>query len=272
MENENTTITDEVLDSAWGDEDGMEATQNTTTNTEEPAADPQQETPTEQEPGQQADPPAAPELFTLKNRDETRQVTRDELVAMAQKGWDYDTVRQERDQLRQYKQEADPAFEIIKGYAERNNMTVPDYLDFCRKQELMRGGMDEKAADQTLQMEKRKADLDAQEARINADKLQRDSLLQQAKERHEAQQKDMNAFLKAYPDVKAENIPKEVWAQVAQGDSLVNAYTMNENKRLAAELAAERQNKANREKSPGSLGANSGAEMDEIDRIWAEDD
>lgn len=33
-------------------------------------------------------PVAQPELFTLKNRDETRQVTRDELVAMAQKGWD----------------------------------------------------------------------------------------------------------------------------------------------------------------------------------------
>lgn len=278
MENENTTITDEVLDSAWGDEDGVESAadqqQDTTTNTagNEPAADqPKQETPPTQE-GQQADPPATPELFTLKNRDETRQVTRDELVAMAQKGWDYDTVRAERDQLRQYKQEADPAFEVIKGYAQRNNMTVPDYLDFCRKQELMRGGLDEKAADQTLQMEKRKADLDAQEARINADKLQRDSLLQQAKARQEAQQKDMNAFLRAYPDVKAESIPQEVWAQVAQGDSLVNAYTMHENKRLTAELAAERQNKANQARTPGSLGGNSGAEMDEIDRLWSEDD
>ena len=44
------------------------------------------------------------EMFTLKNRDETRQVGREELIAMAQKGWDYDKVRQERDQLRQYRQ------------------------------------------------------------------------------------------------------------------------------------------------------------------------
>lgn len=214
----------------------------------------------------------SPELFTLKNRDEIRQVTRDELIAMAQKGWDYDTVRTERDQLRQYRSEADPALELVKGYAQRNNMTVPEYLDFCRKQELMRGGMDEQTANQTLQMEKRKADLDAQEARVNAQKIQQDTLLQQTKARQEERRKDMASFMQAFPDVKADAIPKEVWAQVAQGVPLVSAYAMHENKRLTAELAAERQNKANRQNTPGSLGSNSGPEMDEIDRIWAEDE
>lgn len=272
MENENTTIKDEVLDSAWGDEDGMEEVQETTTNTAEQEADQPKAEPAAQEPEQDQPKADPPELFTLKNRDETKQVNRNELIAMAQKGWDYDAVRQERDQLRQYRKEADPALDLVKGYAQRNGMSVTDYLDFCRKQELMRGGLDEQAADQTLRMEKREADLDAREARINADKLRQDNLLEKVREQQQARRKDMDDFMRAYPGVKADSIPQEVWAAVKNGDSLTTAYTVHENRRLAAELAAERQNRVNRQNTPGSLGGNSGAELDEIDRIWAEDD
>lgn len=272
MENENTTITDEVLDSAWGDEDGTEEVQDTTTNTAEPAADQPKTEPAAQEPEQEQPKADPPELFTLKNRDETKQVTRDELVAMAQKGWDYDTVRQERDQLRQYKQEADPALEVIKGYAQRNNMSVGDYLDFCRKQELMRQGMTEQDAQTKIGMEKERAELDARQAEVRAKEEQQTSALRKAQEAAQARQKDIETFYKIYPGIDPKSIPQEVWAAVKNGDSLTNAYTMHENKRLAAELAAERQNKANRQNTPGSLGGNSGPELDEIDRLWAEDD
>lgn len=284
MDETNNTMTSETveteLDSAWDDSDdgfgaadaGQAADQPNAQQEAAPAPENTQEQPAADQPKDgPADQPAQ-ELFTVKNREETRQVTREELIVMAQKGLDYDAVRAERDQLRQYRDEANPALELVKGYAQRNNMTVSDYLDFCRKQELMRTGMDEQAADQTLQMEKRKADLDAQEARVNAQKVQQDTLLQQTKERQEARRKDMDAFLQAYPDVKADAIPKEVWAQVAQGVPLVSAYAMHENQRLKAELAAERQNKENKQRTTGSLGANSGPEMDELDRLWAEDD
>ena len=63
-----------------------------------------------------------------------------------------------------------------------------------------------------------------------------------------------------------------MWAAVQAGQTLTNAYTMHENKRLQAEIAAMKQNEKNKAKSPGSLGGNSGKEMDEIDRLWAEDD
>lgn len=264
-------VADADIDSAWADDEstvqvptGEHADQPTAEN---PAAAPQDPPPAQEQP--KADPP---ELFTLKNRDETRQVTRDELVAMAQKGWDYDTVRQERDQLRQYRQEADPALELVKGYAQRNGMSVGDYLDFCRKQELMRGGLSEQDAVTKLGMEKERAELDARQADIKAKEEQQTSNLRKAQEAAQARQKDIEAFYKIYPGVDPKTIPQEVWAAVKNGDTLTNAYTMHENKRLTAELAAERQNKANQAKSPGSLGGNSGPEMDEIDRIWAEDD
>ena len=212
------------------------------------------------------------ELFTLKNRDERRQVTREELVAMAQKGWDYDTVRAERDQLRQFRSEAGPALEMVRANAQRSGMTVPDYLDFCRKQDLMRTGLDERTADQTVRMEKQKADLDARQARLDAQMRQGNDLFQRARARQEARRQDMERFLQAYPEVKAESIPREVWAQVARGTPLVSAYAMHENQQLRVELAAERQNKANRLRTPGTLGANSGGELDEVDRMWAEED
>ncbi len=157
-----------------------------------------------------------PELFTLKNRDETRQVTRDELIAMAQKGWDYDNVRQERDQLRQYRQAMERVGAPIQA--------VP------RAETLMQ--------------------------RVKAN----------------ARQQDLDRFVHAYPGVKAEDIPQEVWGQVAGGVPLVSAYAMHENRQLRLALAAQAQSERNRARTPGGLGGSFGAEFDELERMWNEED
>lgn len=95
-------------------------------------------------------------------------------------------------------------------------------------------------------------------------------LLQRA--RQQARRQDMERFLQAFPQVKAEAIPRQVWEQVARGMPLVSAYAMHENERLRVELAAERQDRTNRLRTPGALGGNSGGELDEMDRMWAEED
>lgn len=223
------TVEDAALDSAWED-DGVSAAE------EEPASGG----------GARED---GGELFTLKNRDETRQVTRDQVIAMAQKGWDYDTVRAERDQLRQYRKENDSTLEMVRLSAQGKGMTVPEYLDHCRRQDLEQGRA---------------------QTGPGAGPGQGNALIQRF--RQNARMQDMRRFLDAYPGVKAESIPQEVWAQVARGVSLVSAYAQHENQRLRAELAAERQDRANRARTPGGLGANSGGELDEIDRLWGEDD
>lgn len=261
-----------AIDSEWneGAQTAAPAQEPVETTQEERPADQPEQTDGQQE--QQTGADQRQELFTLKNRDQTRQVTREELVAMAQKGWDYDTVRAERDQLRQYRDEADPALELVKGYAQRNNMSVAEYLDFCRKQELMAGGMTEQAAAETLGMEKQRAELDRRQAELDAYQAQQNSIAERARAQAENRRRDIESFFAAYPGVSPESIPNEVWAAVRNGEDLTGAYTRYENRRLTAELEAERQNKRNQASAPGSLGGTSATELDEIDRLWAMDD
>ena len=269
---ENMETVQAEIENAWAENETV--TENPEPETRAQENEEQTVEPAQQEPAQQEEPKAdQPELFTLKNRDETKQVTRDELVAMAQKGWDYDHIREERDQLRQYRQEADPALELVKSYAQRSGMNVADYLDYCRRQELMAKGMTEQDAAQKVTMEKERADLDRQRAEIQAYQQQQNSIARKAQEQAQARQRDIEAFYRAYPGVDPKGIPQEVWNEVKSGDSLTNAYTRYENRRLQAELAAERQNRANREKAPGSMGGNP---MDDeaslISKYWDEAD
>ena len=256
-----------VEDGAHETEDQPEDAQQ---QADQPAA-PETETPPEQSAEEErAD---QPQLFTLKYRGEQLQVTQDEMVALAQKGRDYDTVRQERDQLLQYRQEADPALELVRSYAQRNGMTVGDYLDYCRRRELMSQGINEQTANAQIAVEKQQAALQRQNAEAAAARKRQEAEADQARQRQEAQRKDFAAFLGAYPGVKTTEIPTEVWEKVAQGESLVSAYTMHRNRQLEAELAAERQNRKNQQRTTGSLSDPAGGDKkDDIDRWWNEDD
>lgn len=278
MEDKNTMEvmeqdTDAELDAAWGDDEEtttVPVAEPETPSAETPANEPQQETPST--PSEQA-PADQPRMFTLKNRDETRQVSEQDLIAMAQKGWDYDTVRQERDQLRQYRGEADPALALIDEYAARMGMTRSQYIDHCRREELKAKGMTEQQATFEVQQQNREADLVARERALAAKEQAQTSANAQAQQAAQARQKNISDFIKAYPNVDPKSIPKDVWdAVLNKGDTLTNAYTMYENRRLQAELAAEKQNKTNQASAPGSLGGNSMTDQDEIDRIWADDD
>ena len=248
-ENENITVNEADIDAAWAEDDGPgtetgapeQADQSD--SAQQQAADQQPAAPEAEEPAEaqkgaeepKEQPADQSELFTLQYRGEQIQVTRDEVITLAQKGRDYDTVRQERDQLRQYRQEADPALSLVKSYAQRNGLSVEQYIDTVRKQELL--------------------------------------IAAQTQARQAARKQGMVDFLRAYPDVKAQDIPREVWDRVARGESLTAAYTMHRNQQLEAELAAERQNKQNQGRTTGSLSAQrEGAGQSEIDKWWYEDD
>ena len=273
-ETNETPILDDDLDAAWADE--TPETPAPQTPPAKPAEDPAPaEPPAPEQPPQTPETPPAdqPELFTLKNRDEVRQFTKDEVVAMAQKGWDYDTVRQERDQLRQYRQEADPALLMVKGYAQRSGLTVEQYLDVVRRQELLSQGVNEQTANAQISLEKQQAALEARTRADQEAQRQQEAAQKQAQEQQAARKRDMAAFLESHPGVKGADIPGEVWAQVAAGKSLTAAYAEHENRQLKAELAAERQNKANAQRSPGSLTNPQGEDIrSEIDKIWYSND
>jgi hypothetical protein len=59
----------------------------------------------------------------------------------------------------------------------------------------------------------------------------------QQREQTEKEQKMYLEFLEAYPDVKPEDVPAEVWQEVAKGRNLLDAYVRYENKRLKDEMA-----------------------------------
>lgn len=273
---------DAALDQAWDSDEDFVETTPAATGTQQPAD--QQEPPAEQQEAPAVDQPAAepvagPELFTIKNRDETRQVTREELVAMAQKGWDYDTVRQERDQLRQYRDENRQAVEFLTGIARKNGMDVKGYLEEIQKRELMQTGMSEAEASRELQMRQREEQVRKGQAELEAQRQKENAAQQQSSEKEGRIRSDVAGFLKAYPQVKPADIPKQVWDRVNQGETLVAAYAQHdaaqqkaEVDRLKAEVAALQQNKSNAQRTPGSLGGNSGTELDEIDRLWNDDD
>lgn len=210
------------------------------------------------------------ETFTLKHLDETRQVGKEEVVSLAQKGLDYDRIRTERDELRQYRQEADPALALVKGYAEKNAMTVEEYVDYCRRQELVAQGVNEPTARAQVELEKRQARMEAQTRAETEAQRRQEAILQQARERQEARKKDMTAFLEAFPGVKGEDVPREVWAKVAAGESLVTAYTMYQNRQLQLQLAAQRQNRENAARTTGSMSTQGEKAGKTLGDLWDE--
>lgn len=191
---------------------------------------------------------------------ETKQMDAAEAPRYIQMGMHYPTVRAERDRLRAQAQENAAAVELVKEYAQEKGMDMPRYLEWARSQ----NPAGEQKADWP---EPKEAD-----PGIRAIRARQEEIRKQVYAQREARQRDIGEFMRAHPGVDPGGIPQEVWQQVRQGATLTGAYAMHENAQLRAQLAAERQNRLNQQRSPGGLSANSGLEMDEIDRNWADDD
>lgn len=75
---------------------------------------------------------------------------------------------------------------------------------------------------------------------------------EEAKQQQEQKQADMKDFINAFPDVKADEIPTEVWQANANGIPLRYAYAEHA---LKLARAAETKAKANAENAKGSMGS-----------------
>lgn len=235
---------------------------------EESTGDP---APAEKAPPAEASPQEEPPFLTLKHLDEVRTVNREEAQALAQKGLDYDRIREERDQLRSFREENFPAIQLVQKYAQRNNMTIPEYLEFCRVQEIMsEQQVTEDAARNQVALEKRELDVSRREE-AQAEKERKES---QAKQSEESEQerirRDVNQFLADYPQVKPTEIPPEVFDIVRRDKaSLSLAYGKWLIAKQADELKALKAQASAREKSPGSLSGSLGsAKTDPVFEGW----
>ena len=236
-----------------------------------------------------------PDKFVLKHLDDTHEVNRDEVIALAQKGLDYDRIRErlaaadtELAELRNKRAELDTAtaeLDELKNWLVdvAGGMNLADFRDTVDARRLAaRENIDEKTALGRVKLARERKALEAERQRIAGDNDRQ----AKANAEHERQRADVAAFVKAFPDVanRAASdktvIPAEVWEAVNKGETLVNAYTAYAAKKdaeakdkrikeLESALETEKQAKKNAARSTGSQKSDGGeAPYDPIAAGW----
>lgn len=207
------------------------------------------------------------ETFTLRYMKEDKQYSRNDTIILAQKGLDYDRVRAERDTL---KSEI-PTFKEYKSFLEElasdSGVSVDQLMENVRATRLVererKAGniISETAAKEQIQREKSARDKD------NA--VQEDEIKPEEVPVQKTKDLDVATFIKAFPDVKADDIPESVWIEVMNGADLTSAYTRYENKQLRSRIAAIEQNQKNAERSTGSRKTTGNNQTyDDFDAAW----
>lgn len=219
---------------------------------EEPAGQPEAE-PTKE---QKEEPE---ELFDLKFNKEIRKVSRQEVTELAQKGLNHDRILEQRDHLQQenaellkFKQDNEAIIGLLDAAAQKSGTDRNTFLQSVRENAYVSQGLSRDAAHERVLRE------DAEQRLSRTEKA--DAEKQQAQQGQElSRQQDIERFLKLYKDVDPNTIPKEVWDDVRNGETLVSAYGRYENRQLAESnrklqesLNALKQNEKNKQKSIGS--------------------
>lgn len=291
---------DDFDDSGWDDEvlpaeeteDAAEETSEAEPEAESDGADQPDGTVTEESKPAETDaqPEQKPEAdaFELKYMGETKTVGKEEAVVLAQKGLDYDRIRQERDSmsteldgLRADKGKLTEYEDFLSALARSVGMDIPAMMDSTRAKMLVaeekkKGNtISEDFALQKIKFEKEKAAFEKQKGESGKQQPEKteEKKPEQPRTDDEAAQARRNdeaaAFLKAYPNVDPKSIPKEVINQWMSGVPLTAAYTAWENKELKAKLAAYEQNEKNSKRSTGSAkSAGAGRVTDPVFAGW----
>lgn len=264
----------DISDVGDGEEAAQDGTETGNADQRQPEEDAEQAETTETE-GQTAKQAEADQLFTLKHLDETRQVGRDEVIALAQKGMDYDRIREDRDQARAEMMKYSEMEAFLRELAEPNGMTIEELIDATRANVLA----EKEGVDRDIAMQRVKLDRDRKALEAERQKLTRQTEAgRQAAAEQQRMRDSMDRFIQAHPELNAEDIPQEVWEAFAAGKDLGDAYAPIEAKLLREQLEEKdreletlRQNKNNQARSTGSqasAGSQKDSERDELDRLW----
>lgn len=197
-------------------------------------------------------PAPSDQKYTLKHLDETKEVTLDEMQSMAQMGWDYPRIRQERDELKA--QVAKLQFDIdklnqIKG-------------DFASYEDLI----DNALAQKLVEAEANNGRVVSEEEALRRVKADRETNTPKVKSFEDVKQESIAAFAQTYPTLDPATIPQSVWAEFNETGDLIAAYRRveakneadakaalaKENETLKAEIETLKQNIKNKERSTGS--------------------
>ena len=212
--------------------------------------------------------------FTLKHLDEVKTVSKEEVVTLAQKGMDYDRLKQKSEErymaLESEKKLAETRISIFDEIAKRGGFRdVDELVENIQAEQLAEQiGTDKETALKQVRLEKKEKELLEKEQRLTTEKTSRNKV-----------DDDARAFIDKHPSVDFNAIPKEVWDKVNSGESLLNAYDefmtekaqkelSAENERLKSELEAAKKNADNKSRSTGSA---TSAGKDSVSDPWISD-
>lgn len=277
-ENENEVeveVSDEDLagfDDAW-DEDTID---DGSEDSDEPVADeapdqdedgnpepdhdeePEQTSEESEEPG--AETETANQRFKIKYNGNEEEYDLDQMTTLAQKGRDYDHVREERDGMKgKYgKYEG-----FLQKLADKAGVSIEEQIDLTEAMWLM-----DEEAEKGNSLTEAEALLRVQRNRNAAS----ENAKTPEKEVEEQNDREIKRFLAVYGDVKYEDIPQEVWDIANKTGDLLGAYQAYDIRQLKAENEKLRQaarNEQNAKRSTGPL-KSSGTKktLDDFDEGW----
>lgn len=177
----------------------------------------------------------------------------DDLVANYQKGLNYDKLQDKLTNLQESKAET-----YVNKKAKELGLTVDEYIEQVEKyereqerlkeqeriEEMIENGVPEDVAKEVIATSQLRKQLQAKENELK----EREA----AQQKEEQKNKEYEDFLKAFPNVKAEDIPKEVFEK-AEESSLREAYSEWKIKELEKQLSIQKQNEKNSMSTVGSV-------------------
>lgn len=205
----------------------------------------------------------AGQMFTLKVNKEERQVTLEEMTALAQKGADYDRVKEQANQLRQnnadLKAKIDGitphqgALDILSIVAEKGGLSLEQLAESLYVNFRKSAGASEDVAREELKSARL-------EKELNAYKAQQTQQQEKDTDTQARAQKELEEFQQEYPDISlTEELVDKLLPDIQNGMRLTAAYRKYEKNQDAAKIAelerklsAKEQNDKNKRRSPGS--------------------
>lgn len=255
-------LSDDTSDAESDTEDAAESEDTDSeenTSTEKPAESEAPKEEDEQAETEEQQEEKGHQLYTLKTPKGEKQCSIDEVLVYANKGMDYDGIRQDRDRLRDF----------LKEMAAPLNLSVEELIDNTRARMLIQ--QKKEAGEELSEMEaltiiqRNRAEKQA-EAQATDEKA--------ASEAAKAQM--IRAFVNEFPDVKATDIPADVWAECSRTGDLAGAYRKyadglkdKEIERLTKENETLKQNQKNKDRSTGPRrSAGAATPKDPFDEAW----
>lgn len=242
------------------EEETEEEVTEETEETEEPTEEVKEEPAVEEKTEDQS--------FSLKHLGETKDYSRDETIALAQKGLDYDRIRSERDALKAERVTLQEHEDFLKELAELSNLSIDDLMVNVK-------------ANLVLQDEQKKGnkDITLEQAKYRVQTEQRIKKAEAPKK--SAREEDFERFSRNYPDVT--EIPKEVWAEYGDGSGkelsvLYSQFlakqeiqkSQDELAKIQERLNVLEQNEKNKKRSTGSRRSNGAPTVDKDLDGWGE--